>query len=127
MRRLARPLAAILLALTLAPVAGFADDTEAAIQYLLQSIGESGCTFIRNGKSHSAEDAEAHLRMKYNRGRKYAGTAEKFIERLATASSWTNEPYSIRCGDAPETPTGEWLKAKLEQYRAAAAAASESS
>lgn len=120
-------LAVALLVVPLAPASVFAGNADAEIQYLLQTIGESDCTFIRNGKSHSAEDAEAHLRMKYKRGRKYAGTAEQFIERLATASSWTKEPYSIRCGDAPATPTGDWLKTRLEEYRATAAVTSETS
>ena len=41
-----------------------ADDTAAEIEVLLDAIGSSECTFIRNGKQYDAEKAESHLRMK---------------------------------------------------------------
>ncbi|MFT7286660.1 MAG: hypothetical protein ACI87W_000768 [Halieaceae bacterium] len=120
-RSVIRPLwmfiaAALGLAL-LAPPPALANESEAEIEYLLSAIGNSGCTFIRNGSSHSPENAEAHLRKKYERGRKYASTAEKFIERLATASSWSKKPYTMRCVDEEATPTGDWLRRKLLNYR----------
>lgn len=87
------------------------------IEYLLQSVGESGCIFIRNGKEHSAKDAESHLRLKYRRGRKYADTAEQFIERLASKSSWSGDIYHMRCGDTDQQPSGDWLLARLTEYR----------
>jgi hypothetical protein len=57
----------IMVAVVLAPLSASADAKESAteIHYLLTSIGSSNCAFIRNGDSHSAEDAEEHLRMKY--------------------------------------------------------------
>lgn len=95
----------------------YADETEAEIEYLVSSIGASGCTFIRNGKRHGADDAEAHLRMKYRRGKRYAPTAEKFIERLASASSMSKKPYYIECAGQQAMPSGEWLTAQLHEYR----------
>ena len=94
-----------------------ADEPPAEIEQLLREIGTSGCTFIRNGKEHSAEAAEDHLRMKYRRGKRYADTTENFIDRLATASSWTKKPYMIACpGDLP-VPTGTWLHLRLDELR----------
>ena len=107
---------AIALALLL-PATSSAADTEAEVEYLLNTIGESDCTFIRNGKRHDAADAEDHLRMKYRRGKRYAPTAEKFIERLASASSMSKKPYFIDCPGADAVPTGEWLTAQLHDYR----------
>lgn len=101
--------------LALGPAA--ADDMSSEIEYLLSAIGTSECTFIRNGKRHTAVKAEAHLRMKYERGRRYATSAETFIERLASKSSMTRRLYMIECpGDEPE-PTGEWLTEQLEALR----------
>jgi len=99
------------------PVIAYADDTDAEIEYLVSTIGASDCTFIRNGKRHAADDAEAHLRMKYRRGKRYAPTAEKFIERLASASSMSKKPYYIECGGQQAMPSGEWLTAQLHEYR----------
>jgi len=122
-RSLKRLAVVALAALLMAGASGAsAGDADAEIEYLLTAVGDSGCTFIRNGKSHSAEEAEAHLRMKYRRGRKYASTTEQFIQRLATASSWTKRPYAIRCGDAEPEPTGDWFHERLDELRRASQA-----
>lgn len=99
------------------PAIAHANDTEAEIEYLVSTIGTSDCTFIRNGKRHDADDAEQHLRMKYRRGKRYAPTAEKFIERLASASSMSKKPYYIECDGQEAVPSGEWLTAQLHEYR----------
>jgi hypothetical protein len=99
------------------PAVASADSTETEIEYLVSSIGASDCTFIRNGKRHDAEDAEAHLRMKYRRGKRYATTAEHFIERLASASSLSKKPYYMECPGSEPVPSGEWLIAHLNDYR----------
>ena len=68
-------------------------DAKTEIRSLIQAVRESGCEFDRNGARHKAERAAEHLELKYARGERYAGSAEAFIERLATGSSWTGEPY----------------------------------
>jgi hypothetical protein len=66
--------------------------TSVEIDFLLTAVGDSGCSFLRNGKAYSSADAEAHLRMKYQRGRHYASTTEQFIVRLASSSSMSGKP-----------------------------------
>jgi hypothetical protein len=110
---------AILLAFAwMASVTVLADDAPPAeIEYLLTTMGQSECTFIRNGKEYDAADAEAHLRMKYRRGNRYASTTEDFIENLASKSSMSRKPYLISCdGEAPHE-AGPWLFSKLSAYR----------
>lgn len=110
------PLAA-LLALCLGHFA-HADEEDTEIQYLLRFVAASDCIFERNGTRHAAEDAAEHLRLKYRRGRRYAATAEHFIDRLASASSWTNRVYTVECaGQVRES--GDWLHQALNAYRAA--------
>ena len=58
-------LALLLLVLLASPA--LADSTDEEIDYLLNSIGKSGCKFVRNGKSHSARKAREHLRSKKRR------------------------------------------------------------
>jgi hypothetical protein len=112
---------ALLTALALlSPATVFADDTEAEIDYLITTVGESGCTFIRNGSRHDAEDAASHMRLKYRRGKRYAPTAELFIERLASKSSMTGKLYTIDCPGSETVPSGEWLSERLQEYRAQA-------
>lgn len=92
------------------------DQADAEIQHLLGFVAASGCTFVRNGDPHDSADAADHLRLKYDRGRRYADTAEHFIDRLASASSWSGEPYTVTCGAITE-PSGEWLHRALAEYR----------
>jgi hypothetical protein len=109
----------VLLALVFLPVFAAGIDAEAAaeIEFLLEAVGVSGCVFIRNDKDHSSEEAEDHLRLKYRNGKRWVKSPEQFIERIATKSSWSGDPYLIRCSDAEQQPTGEWLSARLADYR----------
>ena len=107
------------LALTWVPGIGADSDieTETEIDFLLTTVGDSGCSFLRNGETHSSRDAEAHLRMKYRRGKRYASTTELFIERLASKSSMSKKPYFIECPGDEAVPTGDWLAAQLSDFR----------
>ena len=99
---------------TLASASDAAADAE--IRYLLDYVADSGCVFLRNGDSHEAADAADHLELKYQRGRRYADTAEHFIDRLASQSSWSGKPYSVTCGATTE-PSADWLHRALAEYR----------
>lgn len=110
------PVLLVALALSLPAIAA-ADRAEDEIEYLIAAVGESGCTFIRNGSRHDAGNAASHMRLKYRRGKRYAATAELFIERLASKSSLTGKPYRIECPGSDAVPSGEWLTARLQEYR----------
>ena len=101
-----------------APSIARADQTATEIDFLLSAIGQSDCVFVRNGKEYDAQDAEAHLRMKYSRGKRYAPTSEKFIERLASKSSMSKKPYFIECNGMQPVQSGQWLTQLLNDYRA---------
>jgi hypothetical protein len=111
---------ALLILLAFAPSLVRADQTATEIDYLLSTIGQSDCVFVRNGKEYDAQDAEAHLRMKYRRGKRYAPTTEKFIERLASMSSMSKKPYFIECNGEEPVQSGQWLTQLLNHYRAGA-------
>ena len=113
-----KQIVAVLITLAVAPSLARADDTATEIDFLLTTIGSSECVFVRNGKEYDAQDAEAHLRMKYKRGKRYAPTTEKFIERLASQSSMSKKPYFIECDEDERVPSGQWLTNLLNDYRA---------
>ena len=87
-----------------------------SIQTLIRAVAESECEFNRNGSLHSAETAAEHLKLKYSRGKRYAGSAEAFIDRLARESSRSGEPYQLIC-DGETKPAGDWLRIRLEALR----------
>jgi hypothetical protein len=113
---LLRSCLALVLALAWPAQAAPESVAETEIQYLLEFVADSNCDFIRNGTSHESAEAADHLRLKYSRGRKYAGTAEQFIDRLASESSWTGKPYTVNCGGRTE-PVRDWLRRALADYR----------
>jgi hypothetical protein len=107
----------VLLAVAVPCRADISAATSAEINELLQQVQSSDCIFIRNGSEHDAEDAADHLRLKLKRGKKYVDTTEQFIDRLASESSWTGKPYTIRCPNEDEQLTGAWLHQLLDSIR----------
>ena len=108
----------VLMILLTGPIAAALADTAAAteIRALIQAVAESGGEFNRNGSLHSAEAAAEHLELKYSRGKRYANSAEAFIDRLASKSSWSGKPYQMIC-DGEVHPAGDWLTATLATIR----------
>ena len=108
----------VLMILLTGPIAAALADTAAdtEIRALIQAVAESGCEFNRNGSLHSAEAAAEHLELKYSRGKRYANSAEAFIDRLASKSSWSGKPYQMICDDEVH-PAGDWLTATLATIR----------
>jgi hypothetical protein len=115
------PALLLVLALVLPALAAPESASEAEIQYLLEFVATSNCDFIRNGSRHDPAEAADHLRLKYNRGKQYATSAEQFIDRLASESSWTGKPYTVNCEGRTE-PAGDWLHRALAGYRSGNAA-----
>jgi len=95
-----------------------AEDKE--ITFLLSYIAESDCIFIRNGDEHQAKDASEHLEMKYNHARNRIKSAEGFIDKIATKSSFSGRPYEVLCNSA-RVPTKIWLEKALAVHRASVA------
>jgi hypothetical protein len=91
------------------------------VQALLDFVGRSHCTFIRNGKAYGAEQARSHLEYKldYLVQRHKVNSAEEFIERAGTESSFSGKPYQVNC-DGTEQPSADWLMQELHRLRTAA-------
>jgi hypothetical protein len=91
------------------------------VNYLLGYVAGSGCEFYRNGSWYDARQAQQHLRDKYRylAGKNLVDTTEHFIERGASESSMSGNPYQIRCGAHAPVTSGQWLREKLTELRAA--------
>jgi hypothetical protein len=95
------------------------------IDHLLQYIGTSGCEFKRNGIWNDAKAAEVHVRDKYYVLLKLSmiDTTKDFIDKAATESSVSGQPYEIRCNGNPPIPSSLWLRNELTRYQAQRASA----
>jgi Family of unknown function (DUF5329) len=94
------------------------------IGYLLDYLERSGCAVYRNGRWYSASDARAHLEKKYRYllDQGLGDTTEDFIDRAATASSMSGEPYQVKCDGREPVSSAEWLTTELQRLRRASAA-----
>jgi hypothetical protein len=105
--------------ISLAPIAS-ADEVESAmnqeIDNLLEAVESSDCIFVRNGSEHEGAAAKDHLSLKRRRGKKYFSTADEFIDRLASSSSWSGKPYHIRCGEETHLAK-DWFMVVLTKFR----------
>jgi hypothetical protein len=90
------------------------------INYLIRHVGDSGCEFERNGTWNNSKTAEAHVRSKYEFLLKLGliGTTQDFIDKAATQSSLSGQPYEIKCGGDLPMRSSHWLSMALVQYRA---------
>jgi hypothetical protein len=114
-------ISSLILALMLVPVTRAAPPAMAQteINHLLEFVGSSGCEFYRNGSWHDPKRAQAHLRSKYQwlAARDQINTAEDFIEKAATRSSLSGQPYEVRCGGGAAVTSNRWLHDELTRYR----------
>ena len=110
------------LALLMAPVA-YAEPPASVrqeINHLLRYIADSGCEFKRNGAWNNATAAESHVRGKYDFLTKFSmiDTTKDFIDKAATQSSFSGQPYEIRCGGDLPMLSSVWLNHELARYQA---------
>ena len=111
----------LMLGLLLAPVARAEPSANVQIEvnFLLGYIEGSGCEFYRNGFWHDSKTAQAHLRDKYKYlvARNLINTTEDFIERAATESSISGQPYEVSCNGGTMVTSSQWLLDELTRFR----------
>jgi hypothetical protein len=111
----------LMLGLLLVPVARAEPPTKVQIEvnFLLGFVEGSGCEFYRNGTWHDSKAAEAHLRDKYRYlvARNLINTTEDFIDRAATESSFSGQPYEVRCNGGATLTSNQWLRNELARVR----------
>jgi hypothetical protein len=114
-------LLALIVALSSLPAAHAAPTAAAMIEinHLLGLIEQSSCEFFRNGTWYDGQRAQAHLRAKFDAlaATDQIKTAEDFIEKAASKSSMSGQPYQIKCGGGAAMTTGQWFSAALARYR----------
>lgn len=117
---------AMIVALVASPGVASADvpgEQVAEVTHLLDFVKSAACEMNRNGSYHSGEEAVAHIQKKYDYFRDEIRTTEDFIEYSATKSTMSDKLYTVRCGDAQEITTRDWLLTELKKYRASVGAA----
>ena len=98
----------------------------AEIDALLSRLEASSCTFNRNGTWYPSAEAKSHLlrKLKYLEDRGAVQSTEQFIERAASTSRTTSQPYLVKCGSGAPVQSGTWLLSQLQGMRASGRARS---
>jgi len=113
-----RLLLALVLAFSFATHTLAAESLKQTINYLIDHVGKSNGTFIRNGASYTPAEAVAHIKAKYVHFKSEIKTPEDFIRLAASKSLQTGKPYLMRTPDGKEMHLDVWLTDALKEYRA---------
>jgi hypothetical protein len=94
-----------------------AESLNDSINYLLDYIANSDATFIRNGQTHTPQEAVDHIKAKYEHFKNEIKTPEDFIRLSASKSLLTGQPYLVRTKDGKEMQLSAWLTDALKKRR----------
>jgi hypothetical protein len=91
----------------------------AEIDGLLSRLESSACEFGRSGSWYSASEAKSHLlrKLAWLEDKGLVQSTEQFIERAASKSSITGEPYLVRCANGAPVESNAWLRTQLKATR----------
>jgi hypothetical protein len=93
------------------------DSLEPTINYLIDYVGKSDATFVRNGQKHTPQEAASHIKAKYEHFKSEIKTPEDFIRLSASKSLLTGQPYLVRTVDGKEMHLDAWLTEALKKHR----------
>jgi len=98
---------------------------EQMIDTLIQRVSKmNAMVFLRNGNEYTAADAAKHMQAKYDYFKKDLATAEDFIDRCASRSEVTGQPYKVKLTDGAVRDANEFLNSELRALRQKAKKAS---
>ena len=87
------------------------------IERLLECVASlRDAVFVRNGSDHTPEEAVAHLRRKLASDEESRADVSAFIDRLASKSSLSGEPYLIRYADGTSIKSADFLNQRLAEF-----------
>lgn len=96
------------------------------IEALTKRVGElKDAKFLRNGSTYGPSTAVRFLRGKWDGNKTDVKTVRDFIDKVASKSGTTGEPYLMRFNDGKEIPRREYLLAELKKLESQARQAME--
>lgn len=84
---------------------------EVSIEAFIDSVENSGLTFIRNGDEYTSVQAAKHLRKKLkNSGKVDNISFSEFVNAIASKSSMSGKAYKIKLDNNTEILFSDWIK-----------------
>lgn len=75
------------------------------VEYLIEQMKSSDCTFVRNGTEYDNLQAAEHLQNKWEYAEDRVASTEMFINEVASKSWFTGRAYQVKCDENPNQPT----------------------
>jgi hypothetical protein len=95
---------------------GLSPSEKQKIEALIKYVGEmNDVKFVRNGNTYNAKTAETFLRLKWAANDSEVKTARDFINKIASVSGTSGEPYVIRFKSGGEVKSRDLLLAELNK------------
>lgn len=85
------------------------------IALLLRAVADSDATFLREGVEHDGAAAARFLRAKLAGHRGAAPSVADFVDRIASRSSRSGDPYHVRSTDGDVVTMQQWLHDELRR------------
>jgi hypothetical protein len=85
------------------------------IAFLIHAIKKSPYAFIRNGVPYNGVRAASHMLLKYKNKFDKISNVAQFIEYIASRSSLTGEPYTVRLPDGSTQAVSELFAQEIAQ------------
>jgi hypothetical protein len=115
-RSFLKTVTSLLLPVALHATAGPPPHEQTRIERLIAFVeSQKNMKFIRNGTEYSCADAAKFLRGKMDSMGAEVNTAREFIERIASKSSMSGEPYQVKFADGKTMLASEFLSQELKR------------
>ena len=89
---------------------------QSRIEHLIRFVeNQKDMKFVRNGSEYSCADAARFLRGKLEAMGQEVTTAREFIERIASKSSTSGEPYHVKFADGRTMLASQFLGQELKR------------
>ena len=87
-----------------------AASVESQINHLITYVRESNLIFIRNGSENSSAAAAQHIDEKYSHFKADISSVNDFIDKAASKSLLSGQPYLVKLPDGSTKPVADWLR-----------------
>lgn len=91
---------------------------EKIIQCLIGYIRDSKLIFIRNGQEHDSVSGADHISSKYAQLKNGISSPEDFIDRAASKSMMSGQPYLVKFPDGSLQEVSNLLRVELKRCKA---------
>ncbi len=86
------------------------------VNFLIQRMHESECTFVKNGNVYTKKQAASYLKNKWDYAKDGISSVDMFINTIGSSCWFTGREYQVNCNEKI-TSSRRWLTHELSFYK----------